>query len=385
MIFGLIKGIQSIEISGAMPEQFINACAKMGIELWELRRLDACTVSASAWEKQMKDIDKLAAKCSCEIKLIKLRGGSSYRNRLRRRRTGIICAVTSMLLLLVSGLFVWEVELQGCEKLGRGAVMRALEECGLCRGSYWPALSQDALRSRMMEKLPQIAWMTVNVEGSRAKVYIRERSEKPEIYKDSSPVDIVALRTGIVRELSVLGGTALVREGQCVLEGDVLISCSREGGGIHRAMGSVQADTWREMSAVTPLLTEKSAGRLSYSRFALKIGNYRINFYINSGKGVDGCDKIIKEYKIGIEGLFMLPVSLVQEKLCFYKSGDELVDGGAEAERLKAGLYELLESQTEGKIVFCAFSESGSDELCSVSLRAQCLENIALEMHRPAA
>ena len=103
-------------------------------------------------------------------------------------------------------------------------MLRALSDCGVSRGCFWPSLSADLVRSRMMTLLPQIGWMTVNVSGSRAIVLVSEREEKPEIYLESAAADIVAGRTGIVTQLSVLSGRPLVSPGQSVLEGETLVS-----------------------------------------------------------------------------------------------------------------------------------------------------------------
>ena len=112
----------------------------------------------------------------------------------------------------------------------------------------------------------------------------------------------------------------------------------------------------------------------SQSRIALKIGGKRINFYQNGGKTIDGCDKIVHEYNLGIEGLFRLPLSIVREELRPYRVKELSRDPAEEiGQRMLASLAEHI----EGEIVFSSLSTAQVDGMTVVTLRAQCRENIA--------
>jgi len=376
-----LKGRLVIELTGALPESVLNACAMNAIALSNMQCIDACTIRFEAAERDMEQIEAIARKCMCDVKIISHQGGSLYKRTLIRRRALAIFLLLALLLLIFSTLFIWEIEIEGAESLTRGQVLRALSDCGVYEGCYWPGLSSDMVRSRMIEKLPQIAWMSVNVSGSKARVIISERLEKPKIYDETKQVNIHALKTGIIRKMYVLNGQPTVSPGQSVLEGDMLISGFPQSlSGEYRAVaakGQVWADTWYELSAAAPELPQKSRRGLSWGRLAIKFGKSRINFYISSGKGVDECDKIISEYKIGIEGLFTLPVSIVWEQLYPYE-----LSGVYETDRelIRQGLYDRLTSSISGgEIRSCAFSEADTQGLSTVTLRAQCYENIAIE------
>ncbi len=210
---------------------------------------------------------------------------------------------------------------------------------------------------------------------------VRERAEKPEIYLESAACDLVASHTGIVRRVSVLNGKALVQPGSAVREGETLVSGAPENlmGRPRpvRARGEVWADTWYEVSAVCPLPeTQKAEGGRRRERFALVIGENRINFYGKSRKMLDGYDKIVHEYSLGIKGLFALPVTLVRETVIAHPAREPspFDPSGAEA-RLEAYLRERV----SGEIVRRSFSAVEKDGAIYVTLRAQCFENIAKE------
>lgn len=381
-LFQRLKGTVRTEICGAFPEAVLNACAMNAVLLWDLTCVDEYSIHVTVYENQLEDLKAAAERSMCQLKVLSQKGGSRERRLLGKRLWLLISALVVTGLLCLSSLFIWEIEIRGCESLSSGQVLRALSDCGVERGTYWPGLSSDLVRSQMLSLLPELAWMTVNVSGSRALVLVSEREEKPEIYLESRGRDIIAGKTGIITQMQVLNGTALVSVGQAVLKGETLVSGLVESLSnpprIICSQASVIADTWYELCAVCPLEQElKTDEKLSWQRFAIKIGKKRINFYFGSGKLIDECDKIVEEYNLGIEGLFALPVSLVKEKLCRW----ELESGQAEMEQaMKDGLYSYLLEQIDGEIVTSNYTVTSSQGLMYVCLRAQCRENIAVNM-----
>ena len=367
-----IRGVVRAEAFGAFPESLLNAAAAAGIELWELESSGENRVRFSCYEKSLEQLAGLAEHFGCELTPIFQQGGSLLRSFLHRRTAMLCGALLAAGLMLLSSLFVWSVEIRGAGRVSRGEILRALEDAGLGVGSFWPGLSADLLRSRALQQLPELGWMSINVCGSRAIVQVREREEKPLLESETGQESLFAAGSGVVRRVAVLAGRAEVAEGQPVTEGQLLVSpVSGQG----RARGSVVAETWRENIAVRPALeTEKVPGRLRCSRFALLFGKRRLNLYFGSGKAIDGCDKIISEYTLGQRGLFVLPIRVVRETLVPFRT--RVVK--ADSDDLAARLMTRLLSGIEGQVLEHSFSAAESDGLLIVTLRAHCMENIAL-------
>lgn len=384
-IYEKLRGRLRVEVCGAYVEGLLNAAALEAVELWEIECVDDHTLRLNIYEPDFPRFRALAEKCMCELKVLSARGGSRDRKLIKRRWGLLAFLAVSALLLLVSSLFVWEIEVVGNEKLSRGQVLRALSRSGVDLGTYRYSVSADLVRSSMMQQLPELGWMTVNINGSRAMAVIVERQEKPEIYAQSDPADIVAAETGIIKRMSVENGKPAVKQGDSVLEGELLVSGLMDslssGSKFVRAKAKVMADTWHELSAVCPAEEEvKEPGFLSRSRFALVFGKRRINLYFDSGKAIDGCDKIIHEYKLGVEGLFALPVTLVREELIPYETElQPAYDRDAMARQLEKQLLEGM----DGEVLSRSFSEGESGGLYVLTLRSHCLEDIALAVDMP--
>lgn len=374
-----MRGYCRVEVCGAFPETVLNACAMQALELWDMKCEDDHTLRFCVYERDIPALEDIARRCMCDMSVLGTAGGSTRRRFLKNHVWLLVSLLVALGILAASSLFIWDIDVYGCDELSEGEVLRALSDCGVDCGAYWPALSVDMIRADMLTRLPELAWMTVNISGSRAIVLVEERVEKPEIYIESAGADIVAARTGIIRRLSVLNGTPLVGTGQSVTAGETVISGTMESlsrdARYVRAQGGVTADTWYELSAVCPAQMQKKTPRAGvHRRFALKFGKSRYNFYFSSGNTVDGCDKIIHNYNAGIRGLFALPVTLVVEELRPYRlSGAVPADTAAMGARLEARLTDGL----RGVVLSSSVTEGDNGGLAVVTLRAACRENIA--------
>ena len=378
-ILEYLEGRAEVELRTAFPEAMLNACAAGEIPLEQLERPDACILRARVRQRSLPALKAAAERCGCELEIRSLSGGRTLLSLLRRRIWLPVTGLCVLGLLLLSSLFIWEIDVVGNERLSRGELLRALADCGVEPGCFWPGLKGDLVRSRMLERVPELQWMTVNVSGSRAVLLVSERREKPEIFLEGDYRDLTASREGLVRSLSVLNGQPQVSPGQTVLKGQILISGSVESitapPRLTHASGSVLAETYYELTAVHPLETEQKApGGRGVSRFAVKIGNTRLNFFGNAKKELDGYDKIVHEYKLAAEGLFALPISLIREERIYRPVTAESWEN---PEEMQQRLLEELERSIRGEILEHSFSTRRQDGLLLVTLRARCLEDIA--------
>lgn len=374
-----VKGCCRVKVTGAFPESVLNMCAMQAIELWGLECDDPYALEFYIYENSTDSVKQIVQRCMCQMDIMDTSGGSKLKL-FAKNHLGIFIALLVVLIVLgVSSLFIWDIDVYGCEELAKGEVLRALAECGVDCGCYWPAIDTDNVRAKILTRLPELSWMSVNVSSSRAIVLVSERLDKPEIYEESDGADIVATHSGIISRMSVLNGAPAVSTGQSVTAGEVLISGTMESlnGKTRnvRAQGDVIAQTWYELSAVSPMDGEKKTSfGVRYMRYAVKFGKNRYNFYIDGKNTVDGCDKIVHNYKIGVSGLFAFPITLIVEEYRPYKTETLPV---SDDNAMGVSLMRCLQDNIRGEILSSSLTSCESDGLCIVTLRAACVENIA--------
>ena len=166
----------------------------------------------------------------------------------------------------------------------------------------------------MMLLNPDIAWIWVDIKGTRAFVEVKERTEKPDIVPDGEPCNIVADCDGIIENTVILKGKTVVSEGDIVKKGDLLVSgvddTNYTGPIMYHADGEVYAMTWHEESGVFPLTrTEKFKTGNSQSRFGVKIANWEVPVYPFSKIPFEQYDKNTEEKTLKLWGDLYLPAS----------------------------------------------------------------------------
>ncbi len=387
----VLIGSVSVELSGAKTETVLNKLAERGYALRSVRRTGETTLELRIPENDYEAIHNIALYCQCDLQVVRQSARHELREKLRGRKTLLCSFIVLTLLIMMSSLFVWDIEVTGNEKLTNGELLRALEDCGVSIGSFWLSYSNEDIRNKMQLALPEIAYLAVNVSQSRATVIVRERVEVVQPVDNDMPSDIVATKTGVVDSVNVLQGRAYVVEGQIVNEGDLLVTgymmSSYEGAEDKYvyALGEVTARTWYEMTAVAGVIEyEKQYKAGKNSRWALEIGEKRLNFYISSGNSGVDCDRIAREYELAADGLFTLPLTLVKieereyELVAKERSVDEVA---AELERsLRAALSAEI---GEGEVVESAVTVAVNGDIVMVTLRAQCLEQIGVNTEEP--
>lgn len=378
------RGSVLCEIRGAAPLRCLNALGEAGIEAKRAERADEFTLRLTLDERDYSAAAAIAARSQCELARISSRGGALLARRLRRRIALLTAAVVCFALLAAGSLFVWEIDISGCESVTEGEVRRALASAGVAEGSFWPAWDVDAVKNHLLLEIPELAWAGVSVSGSRAEVRVRERIERPELASDGAPGSITAAASGIIERMEVYEGAPAVSVGDAVAVGETLVSgemASAVGDTRYvRARAAVTARTYVELTACAPLKYERLREADTHSRWSLIIGSGRVNFFRGSSQTPPGCGKIIEEYPLAWEGVFRLPVTLVRETVIEYAAEEAEEDPDLLEQRLAEALQSRLERRLEGRgeALSVHFTARESGGALYVTLRAECREDIAV-------
>lgn len=212
--------------------------------------------------------------------------GAVYKN-LYRWPSLVFLLLAIALDLFLSGL-VWDVRIEGNEAIESDVVVDALADVGLAVGSSWSDIDAEHVEGALLSSLREVAWIQINRRGTVAYVKISERAPTtlPEapLYKCSN---IVADRDCVIEEITVESGRAMVKAGDVVRRGDVLISgvIEAEGGTVFTvARGNVRAHA-------TGSLEHETAREERYVEYergdtlerGVRVFSFKINIFKNYG------------------------------------------------------------------------------------------------------
>ena len=317
-----------------------------------------------------------------EIEVEVRRAGLPYWLYTHRKRWGLLAGgLCAIALFWLSAHFLWSVKITGNESLTPTKIKELLAAEGLEVGSYLPGLRMNEIETRVLIRSDELAWISVHLEGTVAVVQVIEQKTPPE--SKTAPANLVAARDGQIEYLELYRGTSVVKTGQAVRAGDLLVSGVRDsqtvGFQVTRAAGKVMARTDREFTVKVPLTYEKKVYKgIKKGKITLQFFKFSMNFLENSGKDLPLCDIIEMKSSAERFGLFDLPVSVSREELRPYRweSAERTPD-----ETLDLAYSELAQSlselSSEIQILRKDLSTAISDDALILTCHLYCLEDIA--------
>ncbi|MGN1003638.1 MAG: sporulation protein YqfD [Oscillospiraceae bacterium] len=386
-----LRGSAAVEVTGAFPERFLNLCAQEGIGFWGLETPDSHTLRLRCARRDVKRLEPLARRVMCELTVRGRFGIPFFLGRFRRRYALLLGLALSLCAVGVLSQFILTVDVQGNETVPTAVILEEMKRLGVRPGAYGPSIEENQVCNEALLELKDLAWISVNLHGTRAEVLVRERSPKPEIVDESVPAHVVADGSGIITQLEVHAGQALFQEGDTVVEGEVIISGVVDlkeplyseidlGTMTVRAAGKVYARTWRTLSAVIPLeASVKEYTGAETSCWSLTIFGHRLQFFKNGGISYERYDKITNNHTLTLPGGREMPLTLTESTVREYEVHTVSIDAEAGEkllrQRLEERLDELMQTK-EGEVLQTEFTAVRKDGLLTVTLVAECSEQI---------
>lgn len=203
-----------------------------------------------------------------------------------RRRTGLLAAgICLIFAIMLSELFVWEIRVEGNEKISEGKIVKILNEVGFKEGVLKKSIRLDSIVNEFLIREKDISWIAINYDGTVAHVEVRE-GKNPKISEKKQNVNLVASNDGVIMRSDVLEGGCLVKAGDVVYKGQILVSAfvdRNEKSTLRGARGSVWANTDRKIMVKIPLNYEKKV----YTENSKKICTLELlgrKFHFGNGK-----------------------------------------------------------------------------------------------------
>lgn len=228
----------------------------------------------------------------------------------------LICAVVLMLLSNM----VWDIRIEGNEKTTDSEIVIGLSECGFDIGDLWQLADLSKIEVAFLDKSENVSWININRRGSVAYVKVIEREEADKIKEQTnSPSNLVATTDCVIEEITVRRGTAVVKPGDTVKAGDLLvigIIPIESGGGWCAADATVIGRIYNNVTAsVDREYNKRIASDKRLNSCSVNIFNFSINIFKRYRNFNNECDIIENEIKCSLFNKCKLPISIRLEYL----------------------------------------------------------------------
>lgn len=381
-----ISGYVRITVEGFFIERFINLCLKKGILLWNSKRKKATLLEVNIPVKDFKEVANLAKQTQNKVKIKSKKGVPFVAHRYKKRRIFFLFLCFIIIGITFLSNFVWNIEIIGNQNISKEELAQSLKEQGLNIGSFKNKIDTKQIISNMRLNRNDLAWIGIDLKGTNAIVKVVEADKKPEIVAEDEYCNIIATKDGMIEKVNALNGTPLVKEGDIIKKGTILVGGWLEGKYtgtryVH-ANGEVQAKVWyeeKEKIELNQTVTRKTEN--VETKYSVRINNFTINFYKTLSK-FQKYDTIEENKKLKLFSNFYLPIEtikktnyeLIEEAISYTKEQAKEQAVNRAKQKLEAQIgqkenivnvyinYQETEEFIEAQVIYEVLEEIGTKE-----------------------
>lgn len=360
----------------------INVCMYYGIQYARLETFED-GIQIRLRLSEYKKLEKLCAEREICYEIVKRQGIPQIFSRYKRRYGIAVGVLLALIGVMAAHSFVWSIEIEGNSAMTSAEIKALMAEHGFSVGSPIARANTDKIENAIMIDSDRISWMSINIIGTVAHVQIRENQAAPPKDTSTKPANLVASKAGMVEEVRLFRGNAVVTAGRYVEKGQLLVSglfdSMQLGFRYTRAAGMVMARTEEQFVVEIPYQYEQKVytGR-EYLEKNLNFFDFFINISKKGSKITQFYDKIDIVEDCDLFGIIKTPISQTTVKYMEYETRAATRSEEEALTLAYARLDELLGDISEERIVVkktvsTVVKENGVMLICTVTA----IENIA--------
>lgn len=328
---------------GVFCEKLLTEAMKNGLGI-SFPRKSGYTMRGTVQAAEYRSLCKIARRLGLKMRIEK-KHGIYFALKRHRDKIGFAAgAIFAAAVVLFLNLFVWEINISGNKAVSSEEIMATLANSGLKTGTLRTAHDARKIEWNIMNDNKEIAWATVNIQGCCVNVVVSETRREAEMkYDDDKPVNIIAAKYGVIRKMDVFDGQGVVKVGDAVMKGDLLVSATFEDRHgkltLKHSRARVMAETDYEITVEFPLEqviettggVKKSVKGIEIMGLSIPLGSSR------------GCEELPAEKEE--KELYFLWIRLPVKEICtkYYAVKRNTIT--YTAEQAKGGAFQLLEQK----------------------------------------
>ena len=379
-----MNGYVDIVVEGYYIERFINICTTKQILLWNLKRENSITLNASIDIKRFKELKQICKKTKCKVKIKRKRGLPFIVRKYKKRKIFMILLISIIFFIIFLSNFIWNIDVKGNASISKEEILKIASEEGLEIGKIKNGIDTKKVINKIRLERDDIAWVGINIEGTNAIIEIVEADKKPDIINEDEYCNIVTNKDAMITKINARNGTPIVKVGDVVKEGDILIAGWLEGKYTGKqyvhSQGEIEAKVWytNTQKVYFKEMQKKETGNTE-NKYSIKINNFEINLPKSIPK-FEKYDTIETNKKLKIFSNFYLPIDVIEHKYNEYEE-TTILHSFEEAKQIGIDrATEELKKEIEGKEVLDKQVKVLSEvDYIEIEVTYEVKENIGIE------
>lgn len=331
-LWNSLRGAVQIEITGADIGRSLRRLNEVGITLENITVSGNLCISACIARRDYPRLVQILTPFGDEIRETKRIGIYWKLHSLKHRPVLIAGLFLYFLFFMFLSTRVLFVTVRGNEQVPTRYILEQAKGYGLSFGVGNREVRSEKIKNGLLEKVPQLQWVGVNISGCVAEISVEEQPEQEKVPDAGYPVShIVAKTDGVILSCTVREGNALCTVGQAVRKGQILVSGYTDCGltiQAGRSDGEIYGQTLRNIQALVPEKAEtRVVSQKVYQVYTLIAGSRQYTWGDTQIWESDPADsvKTVQRYQLTLPGGFTLPITLEKATYTFYETEEAVV------------------------------------------------------------
>lgn len=248
-----------VRIRVLSPERLMNMALTQGVQLYEVRRENAREITASIDLCQWPALRGIVRTLGARFRVLSRRGPFFTWRALRPQLWLGICLVLGAAALYGFCQCVWRIDIEPRDGLDVQLLARHLSEQGVHVGMHADGQTLRDIEDQMLIDYTDYTYIALDQRGMVLRVRAVAATPKPDTGSEAACANIVASCDAVIDQIYVYKGTAMVKPGDTVVKGQVLIAGAQMRAGeasLVCASGDVIGRIWYSGEGQCPLERE---------------------------------------------------------------------------------------------------------------------------------
>ncbi len=349
-MYNNIRGVVSFSVSGGSTERFLNEIRELGVACFDIRTENG-VLTAKTYRRYFQKIRCSAEKNGLVISIIS-EEGLVFKTVKYKKRYGLIVGM----IIVLSAFFILsnhvvKIEISGNYSVDSDRVEAVLEENGVTFGKFIPDINTDYIKQKLTIAFDEFSWVGVRTSGGRFIVEVTESTPKPFMVPENQVCNIVSDRDAQIKSIEVYSGDAVVRAGDGVSKGQLLISGidvnKNNDARYLRADGKIIATYTETAEFFCPLESNERTQIDEKSSKALRL--WGISIPLSKKITPEGDYELDESTTLFSLGGLSLPIGITHKTYRFYAEEKELYTPFSAKEKLRSECRDYEEIYFEDK------------------------------------
>ncbi len=318
LLYRFFCGILEVELSGVYPEKIFSLFASHKITVWNSRFIDK-KIRLYITVRDFLKLPKILKKSGIRVHILNKKGFPFFINKYKKRFGIFIGVVLFFSILWIMSGYVWIMDVEGNKAVSDTQILNVCNELGIKVGSKRKAIDTKNKAQDLLLKIDELSWGSINIEGCRLTVNVTEVKSKKE--DNSVATNLKAKCDGVIKKIDVTSGNCVVKVGDIVKKGDILVSGIIENASdtkfVH-SIGSIVAETEELITFEEPFIKQVKypTGEIK-EKSVFEIFGMKFPLYLGKTNGDFETKNNTEQLKLFSQSL---PIKLHTKKFVFIKN-----------------------------------------------------------------